>query len=633
MTLRRIPGWLLLTVGIAAVLIPAGSSAATFATHARVTSALRPRTLVTTSSRIWTFAQEGGRIAWIGRASHRRCVLHVRTIGTGRTVTTRLNGLDCDQFSGARDLALANRTSAWIEGYSCGNNECFWNTATATVGGPREHVVDRADVGCYPGDSCQGGVTEGRPLLAGAGRLVVYSNGQGRVERIHHGRASRLFETAGNVYGLATEPGLIAAASVSLAQGDGCGCLDIPAWSPDGSKIAFLHGTFTRYDGLTADVAVMNADGSGRHDITPRNGLSGATSLRWSPDGTKIAYDGSADQQIWVTAADGSVLSKLTQGYSPAWSPDGTKIAFVRADSGNNTSGLFLMNVDGSDVQELASFNQPTLRDLAWSPDGTRIAFSLGGVVQMMNADGSDLHLLGNAVAGDEPAWSPDGSEIAFQASNGLSIIGADGTGLRQLTDGPDEHPNWSPDGKTILFASDRNDPYANVGVFDDQEFPELYVVDPDGSNLRPLSFAHPAAWVNEVTVSSGGGKPLASMPFPGQPSFSEGIALAGDVVAVGGPAGDADQITLFDARSGDQLGVVQVGDNAANFSVVGADTRWVVFRIGTTVSALDVLTHRVVRLARVAPHTLSVSVSSRRVAWAENTDGHGRIRAVELPS
>jgi hypothetical protein len=63
------------------------------------------------------------------------------------------------------------------------------------------------------------------------------------------------------------------------------------------------------------------------------------------------------------------------------------------------------------------------------------------------------------------------------------------------------------------------------------------------------------------------------------------------------------------------------------------ADTRWVVFRIGTTISALDILTHRVVRLPRVAPHTLSISVSRGRVAWAENTHGHGHIRTVQLPS
>lgn len=616
--------WLLFTVAIAAVLGTAASSAATFTPRARaVGSALRPRTLVTTSGKVWTFAQDDKQIAWIGRPHHGGCGLHVRTIRTGRTVTTRLTKLECEQYSAARDLALANRTAAWVDGYSCGNNECFWNTATATAGGRRAQNVDRADVACNPG-TCQGGVTEGRPLLAAAGRRVIYSDGQGNVERIQGGRALPLFQPAGNVYGLAAGPGLIATASESLAQGDGCGCLNLPAWSPDGSKIAYLHGTFTRNNGLNAEIAVMNADGSGRHDITPRNGVSGGTSLSWSPDGTKIAYDGSADGLIWVVSADGSFLSKLTQGSSPTWSPDGTKIAFARIDSSTNTAGLYLMNADGSNVQQLTSFNQPTLRDLAWSPDGKRIAFSLGGVLQMMNADGSNLHLLGNAVVGDNPAWSPDSSEIAFQGADGLSIIGADGNGLRQLTNGPDEHPNWSPNGKTILFSSDRNDPYANIGVYNDQLSLELFLVDPNGSNLRPLSFTQPSAWVNAVNVYSSGGAPLASLPASGQPIF------AGNVVAVGSDQ----QIALFDARSGASLGVVQVAGGSGSLAMVGADPNWVVFRVGRTISALELGTHELVRLARVAASAAYFSVSGRRVAWVETVPGGGgrtRVRAVDL--
>ena len=96
----------------------------------------------------------------------------------------------------------------------------------------------------------------------------------------------------------------------------------------------------------------------------------------------------------------------------------------------------------------------------AWSPDGTRIAFSLSGTLEVMNADGTNVHQLGADIVGSELAWSPDGSQIVFARDSGLWEVGADGSGLHQLTNDPtDERPSWSPDGKTIVFDSDRNDP------------------------------------------------------------------------------------------------------------------------------------------------------------------------------
>jgi WD40-like Beta Propeller Repeat len=260
-------------------------------------------------------------------------------------------------------------------------------------------------------------------------------------------------------------------------------------------------------------------------------------------------------------------------------------------------------------------------------------------VLEVMNADGSNAHQLGNAVAGDEPAWSPDGSQIVFRADSGLSIIGADGNGLRQLTSGPDEHPSWSPDGQTILFASGRNDPYASSGIFNDTESLELYLVDPGGKNLRPLSFTQPSAWVNTVTVHSSGGKAVSTLPgvpaLPDRLTAGTSAALAGNVAAVSGLlASGVDQITLFDARSGAQLAVVQVGAGGDNYvSLVGGDAHWVVFRLGTTISALNVDNRRIVHVGRIPTRAVGLSVSGRRIAWAESSNGRGRIRALELPS
>lgn len=627
-------------VALAGILSGLGG-AAVAATAGGTRSAVRPQTLVTSSDRIETFAQDGGRIAWIGQPRRGRCGLHIRTIRSRRTVTTRLNGGDCGRSAPASALALATRTAAWAEGYSCGNNECFWRIASANAGDRRARKIEAVDVGCDT-DTCTG-VPHPRPLLAGAGRLLVYSNGSGGVEQITDGRAHTFFDPGGDIYGLAQGGGLVSALSLSLVHGDSCGCLDTPVWSPDGSKIAYLHGTFFRDSVPDAAVAVMNRDGSGRHDLP---GSSGLSSLSWSPDGTRIAYDTlSLGEKIDVANTDGSGSVQLTSGIQPAWSPDGTEIAFIRADTTTNSAGVFVMKADGTGIQELQSFDfgpdPPRPGGVAWSPDGSRLAFSLGGVLEVMNADGSNEQLLGNAVSGDEPAWSPDGSQVVFRTQSGLAVIGSDGHGLRWITSGPDEHPSWSPDGKTILFASDRNDPYANYGFFNDTEYPELYQVDPNGDNLQPLSFTQPPGWLNAVNVHSSAGTPVSTLP--GIPAIWRRLtagataALAGDVAAVSDVLVDgADRITLFDAHTGAQLGSVQVGVSqnyfSTYFSVVGGDARWIVFHLGTAISALNVRSHEVIHLTNAAAGPVGLSVSGRRVAWAENGNGPGRIRALELP-
>ena len=101
---------------------------------------------------------------------------------------------------------------------------------------------------------------------------------------------------------------------------------DDPAWSPDGTKIAFW-----RDGGESFDIYVMNADGSGETNLTATLAES-AVRPSWSPDGTKIAFH-AADSGIWTMNADGSNAVELTtNGFSPDWSPDGTQLVYV----GNN---------------------------------------------------------------------------------------------------------------------------------------------------------------------------------------------------------------------------------------------------------------------------------------------------------
>jgi Tol biopolymer transport system component len=535
-------------------------------------------------------------------------------------------------------MSLGSAAAAWARGYSCSNLECDWDVVGISAGARRPWTVDSPAPACDP--ECGGGYAP-RPVFGGGGGLLVYAGGgvdgstdNDQVKQIVGRRAFPLFKTGGDIERLAVSGGGVVEAVSRVLVGDGCGCLDSPAWSPDGSKLAYLHGVFS-VEGTSARVAVMNSDGSDRHDLEGTPPKAEYNSVTWSPDGTRIAYTAgygpTGQGKIAIASVDGSGSRLLAPGYNPTWSPDGSKIAFATLDS--STPAIFVMSPDGSDIQKLASLagridlSYGDTFGMAWSPDGTRIAFTSldNKALEVMNADGSDPHALTNTHAYDTPTWSPDSSQIIFGSLKGLDVIGAGGSGLQQLTQGPDLQPSWSPNGKTIVFASLRDDPYFKTNRYNDQRYLELYLVDTDGTDLRPLSFTHPSAWKNEATFRSASGHPLP--PLPGLP------ALAGDTAATASIYDGADQITLSDAHTGMKHATVTLGHKQPHFSLAGADKHWIVFHRGTTIAALNVSSHRVVALTREVVKPLDLSVSGHCVAWAENSGGRGSIRTLELPS
>ena len=203
--------------------------------------------------------------------------------------------------------------------------------------------------------------------------------------------------------------------------------LDVhPAWSPDGSRIAFSSGRTMIGDRTTGDqhTYVVNADGSNRTRLSFHEPFvpSGARAIilpvregrpAWSPDGSRIAFDleyGAAG--IYVMNADGSNQTLLAEGNndSPAWSPDGSRIAFISFQDGDWQ--VYVMNADGSRLTRI-TFNEGFWDlDPDWSPDGRRIAFASrrdgNREIYVMNPDGSNLTRLTVNQSDDyDPAWSP----------------------------------------------------------------------------------------------------------------------------------------------------------------------------------------------------------------------------------
>lgn len=229
-------------------------------------------------------------------------------------------------------------------------------------------------------------------------------------------------------------------------------------FSPDGKKMLFTGF------GLTESyVGVMNADGSNVVNLTNLSDVSDGFPA-WSPDGTQIAFTSRRDQnnELYLMDAYGYNLKRLTfdpkDDFAPAWSPDGKRIAFV-SDRDNNTgeNSIYIMNAAASWVVRLTNDGGNDYAP-AWSPDGTTIVFRSDqkghSDIYSVPADGNNIAApanLTNTPDADEwnPQWSPDGSLIAFQTNRDgnweIYIMDVNGANPVNITNNPadDQQPFW----------------------------------------------------------------------------------------------------------------------------------------------------------------------------------------------
>ena len=258
----------------------------------------------------------------------------------------------------------------------------------------------------------------------------------------------------------------------------------VPAWSSDGSRIAFLSDRLSLED-LSDDLYLtdftlftMAPDGSDVRSLG-RNVIELEAPPIWSPDGRHIAFlnweeeaSGNGHQLVaYIVSSDGSNFRRLSESIAmPAWSPDSQSIALLKVGEENDNIVLFTVDVENSEQRELLrmSRNEYGLGTnvLYWSPDGSEIRFgSYPFTITAM--DGSDVQVLKHHYPEmADVAWSPDGSKVAVnpqflwddsaseQDGNvALFIMSPDGSGKRVLVrdaasgeykEGKGER--WSPD-------------------------------------------------------------------------------------------------------------------------------------------------------------------------------------------
>ena len=220
-----------------------------------------------------------------------------------------------------------------------------------------------------------------------------------------------------------------------------------PAWSPDGSEIAFASRRNGSYD-----IFVMEADGTGTRELT--SGKENDNHPTWSPNGGSLAFE--RDGDIYVMDADGSGQRRISdigaEEIDPAWSPDGQFLAYVHRTPGGPIREVWVMRPNGSDRHQLTHQNAEPLGP-AWSPDSSRIVFSnnpSGKPYELftVGVDGKGLRSVVPTVNDNfEPAWSPDGSKIAYQEEGAIFTVVLGGGDVSRLTDqaNNDSSPAWNP--------------------------------------------------------------------------------------------------------------------------------------------------------------------------------------------
>lgn len=255
----------------------------------------------------------------------------------------------------------------------------------------------------------------------------------------------------------------------------------IPAWSPDGTQIAFLSSESYR-TWNESHLYVITLD-TGEIRQLNEQVFTSETTLTWSPDGQYIAATLGTIFIVDVESGEDWRLPVDCGTCSVNWLPDSSGLIF---EAGGE---LFSIDLDGHNLQQLTT-SPPNASRPALSPVSDEVLFasSYEGVHGLYSVNLKNL-MIDQVVAlsGYEwfpHLWSPDGqyvaigvfstfrSEVEVPGGADVLIINSDGTGMQAITgDGLDSLIGWANDSQHVIYyegkSGDAGGSYFAVNIFD----------------------------------------------------------------------------------------------------------------------------------------------------------------------